>query len=107
MEMNRYQEQARRTQNPELSFAGKKLHALHGLSAEVGEIHSIYQKVFQGHTISTDALIDEIGDLLWFIAELCDVIGVSLERVGQRNIAKLMNRYPDGFTEERSLNREE
>ena len=47
MTFNTYQLLAARTMNPELTQVETILHALHGLSAEVGEIHSIYQKSYQ------------------------------------------------------------
>lgn len=50
-------------------------------------------------------VIDELGDLMWFIAEFCDVLHVSVEEVAERNIDKLRARYPEGFAEERSLHR--
>lgn len=106
MEFERYQEMARRTQNPELTLLERRLHALHGLASEVGEIHGIYQKGFQGHPVRPEDVTDELGDLLWFAAELADVLGVSLDEVAQRNVDKLIKRYPEGFSEERSLNRD-
>lgn len=102
-----YQALARRTQNKELAKADKREHALMGLMSEVGEIASIYQKKHQGHPISTSEVALELGDLLWFAAELCDVLGYDIETVAKWNIEKLRKRYPEGFDAERSLNREE
>ena len=106
MTLNEYQALARRTQNKEIMPIERRLHALHGMSAEVGEIHSIYQKFYQGHPIGTEELVKEVGDLMWFIAEFCDVIGADMEEVAEKNIAKLKDRYPEGFDAERSINRE-
>lgn len=47
----------------------------------------------------------EIGDVLWFVSELCDALDCTMEDVMKMNIEKLTNRYPEGFSEERSLNR--
>lgn len=105
MELNKYQELARRTQNPSLSLADRRMHALHGMSSEVGEIHGVYQKTFQGHMLDVEKVIDEMGDLLWFIAEMADVLGVSLEGIAQHNVNKLRKRYPEGFDEEHSIHR--
>lgn len=107
MTLREYQELARGTQNNELNFTEKESHALHGLSGEVGEIHSLYQKVYQGHALDYNKVIDEMGDLLWFISELADAICVSLDYVASHNIEKLRKRYPEGFSEYRSLHREE
>lgn len=107
MTFKEYQELARRTQNDRIMMHQKELHALHGLASEVGEIHAHYQKVYQGHVLKYDKIIDEIGDVLWFMAELADSMGVSMEEIAQHNIDKLRKRYPDGFDEEHSVHREE
>ena len=49
----------------------------------------------------------ELGDALWFLAEIATAMGVTLDEIAAMNISKLMKRYPDGFSEERSVNREE
>lgn len=90
----------------ELSDAEREMHALHGLASEMGEIHAHYQKVFQGHAMDYNEVLDEVGDLMWFIAELCDALGAKMESVASANIEKLKKRYPDGFSERASIYRE-
>lgn len=106
MTLNDYQEAARHTQNTNLSRDEQERHALYGLAAEVGEIHGLFQKQYQGHPISATNLADELGDLLWFLAELADARGVSLDWIAKRNISKLRARYPRGFDPERSVHRD-
>lgn len=103
--LNEYQEAAARTIRKDNSRIEIEYHALHGLSAEVGELHSIYQKVYQGHEAQEDHIKKELGDLLWFIAEFCFARGWELADIAQMNIDKLLARYPSGFSAERSLNR--
>lgn len=105
MTMNEYQELASRTINQSLSREQCTAHALHEISAECGEIHGHFQKLYQGHKLDENALMLEVGDLLWGIAELCTASGWMLEDVAQANIYKLKRRYPDGFSADRSLNR--
>lgn len=107
MTLNEYQRLASRTIPESMSKEDMKNHALHGLSAEVGEIHGLYQKVYQGHEIERKRIIGEGGDLLWFVAELFTAYDISLEEVGFSNIYKLWERYPNGFEAERSLHRKE
>lgn len=102
-----YQALARRTQNKELSTAGMQAHALHGMASEVGEIHGLHQKVYQGHVLNLEDAIKELGDLLWFVAEYADALNVTLDEVAWANIEKLRKRYPDGFDVEHSVHREE
>lgn len=54
----------------------------------------------------TGIMAEEAGDVLWYLAEIADALGITLEDIARRNIAKLRNRYPDGFDPERSRNRE-
>lgn len=107
MEVNQYQKLAARTINNSLEVWKKELHALHGMVGEVGELHSLYQKTYQGHKFDTEHAKKELGDLLWFIAEYCTAKGWELEEVMQINICKLIERFPNGFEEEKSLNRKE
>ena len=107
MNMREYQNLAARTINKSLNDHDMMMHALHEMAGEVGEIHSIFQKHYQGHEINEEELCLEVGDLLWGIAELCTAFGWDMGVVADRNILKLKKRYPDGFSEERSINREE
>lgn len=104
---NKYQKLAGRTINENLSWYHVKYHALHGMVGEIGEIHSLFQKVYQGHEMDEDHLKKEVGDLLWFIAELCTAYGWKMEDVMELNIEKLKARYPEGFDADHSLNRKE
>ena len=107
MTLNKYQALAARTINKDLNPDEVELHALLGMASEIGEIHGIYQKEYQGHAFDKAEVKKELGDLLWFIAEFASSLGWTLDEVASMNIAKLMKRYPDGFEEERSLNRED
>ena len=107
MTLNEYQELARRTQNNDLLKEQKQMHALHGLASEVGEIHSIFQKLYQGHKFDTDKVKDEMSDVLWFLGELADSLDIKLDDIARHNIDKLRARYPEGFDVEHSVNRPE
>lgn len=104
---NEYQKLASRTINKNLNTVEAEYHALHGMAGEVGEIHSLYQKVYQGHDMDSEHLKKELGDLLWFIAEFCTANDWKLEDIMQMNIDKLKARFPDGFDAEHSLHRQE
>lgn len=104
---NEYQMLASRTINNQLTTPAQEIHALHGIAGEIGEIHSIYQKYYQGHEKNKEHLQKELGDLLWFIAEYCTAKCWPLESIMCMNISKLKARFPEGFEEERSLNRAE
>ena len=63
---------------------------------------------FVEFTTSEDvvSIAKELGDICWYIAEAATAIGYSLEDIMQMNIDKLRKRYPEGFSAERSINRE-
>ena len=107
MKLNEYQKLAARTINKDLNSYHLEHHALHGMVGEVGELHSIYQKAYQGHNTSYEHAKKELGDLLWFIAEYCTANDWKLEDVAQMNIDKLKARFPEGFEIDKSLNRAE
>lgn len=105
MNMNEYQKLAARTIDQELLNWELESHALHGMVGEIGELHGIYQKVYQGHEADEEHLKKELGDLLWFIAEYCTANGWNLNDIARMNIDKLKARYPEGFDPEKSLHR--
>ena len=82
-----------------------------GISAEGGEFAEIVKKcIFQGKPMDDDAqyhMKRELGDIMWYIAQACIALGISLEDVLDTNIQKLEARYPDGFEAFRSENRKE
>lgn len=104
---NEYQKLAARTISFEMGYNAVETHALHGMVGEIGELHSLYQKYYQGHGFVDLHAKKELGDLLWFIAEYCTAKGWHLEDVMQMNIDKLIARYPDGFSADKSLHRKE
>lgn len=107
MTLSEYQKSAARTINPDLTPVGQEHHALYGLCSEVGEIHGLFQKVYQGHPMDETHLAKEIGDALWMLAELCTAHGFDMDEIAQMNIDKLKERYPKGFNAEQSLRRAE
>jgi NTP pyrophosphatase (non-canonical NTP hydrolase) len=79
-----------------------------GLAGEAGEICELLKKgICHRHALDRDELIKELGDVLWYAAALCSKLGVPMSDVMERNIAKLQQRYPDGYSSERSILRSE
>ena len=107
MNANEYQRLAARTINRNLTLSDQISHALHGMVGEIGELHSIYQKVYQGHPFDKDHAKKEFGDLLWFVAEYCTVNNWNLGDIMALNIDKLKLRYPEGFEADKSLHRKD
>ena len=107
MTFDEYQVAAKRTINICLTRNEVLNHSLLEMCSELGEIHGIYQKVYQGHKIKIEDLKKEVGDLLWGLAEFCTINNFRLDEIAQMNIDKLKERYPNGFEPERSVYRED
>ena len=76
------------------------LHAVIGLQGEAGELAALLQKwLWYGQEFPREQLAerikDEAGDVLWYVAELLDACGLSLQDVLEANIRKLRQRYPE------------
>ena len=79
-----------------------------GIVGEAGEVSEIVKKyIGHGHLIDIDKITKELGDVLWYIADVAAQLGIDLDDVATRNIDKLKMRYPQGFTHNDSINREE
>ncbi|HEV7127751.1 MAG TPA: nucleoside triphosphate pyrophosphohydrolase family protein [Ktedonobacterales bacterium] len=79
-----------------------------GLTGEAGEVAEVVKKhVAQGHPLDRERLLLEAGDVAWYLARLCTALDVPLSEVLRRNIDKLSERYPDGFSTQASLGRKE
>jgi len=78
-----------------------------GLTGEAGEFANLVKKLTaHGHKISPEVLADELGDVLWYVAEAASASGLNLGDLAHQNVEKLRRRYPEGFSEERSRNRD-
>ena len=106
MTINEYQQLAMTTLNKELNNDQVLLNGVMGLCGESGEVIDIVKKhISQGHDLKKDKLIEELGDVAWYLAETAYALGVDLETVLAGNIEKLKRRYPEGFSVEKSINR--
>ncbi len=106
MTINEYQQLAMTTLNKEIPQDQLIINACMGLSGECGEVNDLIKKhMFQGHPLDRDDLINELGDIAWYLAEAATALNVDLETILQGNIDKLKKRFPDGFSTEKSINR--
>lgn len=104
---NEYQEKALRTWRvPDTPYGGLITGAL-GLSGESGEVADHIKKFFaQGHELDRAHIAEEIGDVLYYVAVTAHEIGIGLDAIMEKNIDKLLKRYPRGFEVEKSVNRD-
>jgi NTP pyrophosphatase (non-canonical NTP hydrolase) len=71
-----------------------------GINAEGGEFLEIIKKmIFQGKPFNEDNrhhMIVELGDIMWYVAQACMALGVTIDEVIAGNVTKLEKRYPGG-----------
>lgn len=105
--MDEYQGLASRTARLEEMYPKDNLanFAL-GLTGEAGEVaDEIKKHVYHGHNLDIENLKGELGDVLWYLSMIAEVLELDLSEIAQKNIDKLRKRYPEGFSEEASKQR--
>lgn len=72
-----------------------------GLNGEAGEVAEKLKKIIRDHggeidATQRDALIKELGDVLWYVAACCHELDVPMQEVARRNLEKLASRKQRG-----------
>ena len=112
MTITQYQEETKRTM-PNLSDKmpddikrADEIHMILGMTTEVGEIVDPFKKCYAyNKPIDYINIKEEIGDLMWYISNLCNLNDWNLEDILETNINKLRARYPDKFDADLAINR--
>ena len=70
-----------------------------GLAGEVGEFVDEVKKGYYkpGHPLDSEVLIEELGDVLFYVSVLAAQLGVTLEEVSRLNWEKLKEREVNGM----------
>ncbi len=108
MTFGEYEDRARSAGNYSAEGIGVAYSAL-ALAGEAGELANIVKKAWwtSGKATGDETaigelvldeeasrrVIDEAGDVLWYLSAVCKACGVSLEDAARQNIAKLQDRY--------------
>lgn len=74
-----------------------------GLVGEAGEVAEAYKKAMRcidpvdvPGTCAGAAMIDELGDVLWYLTKVAMLLGTDLESVARANMVKLADRRENG-----------
>jgi NTP pyrophosphatase (non-canonical NTP hydrolase) len=72
-----------------------------GLVNEAGEVAGKIKKIFRDKDgviseADREALKSELGDVLWYLTQICTELDLSLEEVASQNITKLFDRLERG-----------
>jgi len=111
MDATEYQLAAARTliDRPDFELADSEIMIIWnavGLAGEAGEICELVKKgIFHQHGLDNAKVFKELGDLCWYLAAFCTKLGFDLGDVMDGNIAKLLTRYPNGYSTADSIAR--
>lgn len=93
-------------QGERIAYEVRLLHGAIGLATESGEILDNLKKyIYYGANLDKPNLQEELGDVLWYIALLCNELNVDMQEVMDKNIEKLKRRYGEKFSEECATSR--
>jgi NTP pyrophosphatase (non-canonical NTP hydrolase) len=82
------------------------LHMVLGIVTEAGELADAYKKYLAyGKELDYVNVQEELGDLMWYIANFCTLNNFDFEKILEINQKKLKARYPEKFTQENAENR--
>ncbi len=100
MELNHYQKEARTTAKYP-NVGTNPIYPTLGLAGEAGEVADKVKKVIRDKngvfdTETRKKIMFELGDVLWYVAQLSSELGYSLETVAHENLAKLASRAKRG-----------
>jgi len=113
MTAREYQKLANRTDAPltDKYHSMGAIHMLMGMTTEIGELMDPYKKnLAYEKPVDIVNVKEEVGDLMWYVANFCNLNGFDLEEIMETNIKKLQERYPQKFDKvlavQRNLNNE-
>jgi len=70
---------------------------LFGLAGEVGSLLAEYKKHLRdgkAHRLFRDQVSEELGDLLWYVADVATKFGLDLDQIAADNLTKTQDRWP-------------
>jgi NTP pyrophosphatase (non-canonical NTP hydrolase) len=67
--------------------------ACSGMAAEAGESLALFEKAYRkGVPVDRTVLMDELGDVLWFLTGVCNMMDIELCDVMMHNVHKINTR---------------
>ncbi len=103
MDLRTYQERTSRTDRNPGTGKEDRLISLAGLASETGELLGEYKKYLrdgESHAFFEERLSEEIGDLLWYLANVATKFDLDLGRCAEQNLVKCENRWGSPPTRE-------
>ena len=96
-----YQKQAKTTAIYPSIMGNNLIYPVIGLGGEIGEFQNKFKKIFRDKDAKiTDeikaGLVDELGDVLWYMSQVATELGVDFNQVVETNVNKLAARRAKG-----------
>lgn len=97
MDLNEYQRATRKTDRLPAHAGNGLLVPLLGLASETASLLTQYKKWLRdgaAHRLFAEQVAEELGDILWYTANLADKFDLELESIAHDNLAKTRDRFP-------------
>lgn len=107
MEIKQYSKEIKRSLAECGGLWEDNLHMLFGMFTEIGELADVFKKQHAyKKQIDWINVREEIGDILWYVINFCNINSFDIEEILDKNVEKLKARYPEKFTEHFANNRD-
>lgn len=78
-----------------------KIYPIIALAGEVGEAANLIKKELRSGSDHSKEIKEELGDILWYLANLAYDYGFDLSEIARENLVKLSERKGEGTLKER------
>ena len=87
-----------------MEYMNKNLLNIFDLNFSCSILSSMFEEK-ESFILDVKNIVEEMGDIMWFIALMCKTLNISMEDVAVNNIAKLYERYPEKYSDEDAVAR--
>src|SRR6266478_2725286 len=103
MDFDSYQKEALRTDRVPAHVGSDDVLSLIvpmlGLAGETGQLLSEYKKHLrdgEAHRLFKERVSEELGDLLWYVANVASKFDLTLDKIAEDNLRKVRDRWGEG-----------
>lgn len=100
MRIEEYQEMAKIAVQAHSNEKDEISHWVIGLTEEAGEVAGLVKhKYYNNDDVSVETIAEELGDVLWYVAAICNGLHIDMGKVAELNQAKLASRYGGEYSD--------
>ena len=98
MNLNEYQKLADKTAKKDFGSSEEEIFCWGlGISGEAGDVASCIKKTFAHKKDVKEGIKENLGDMLWYAAMICNFFEWDFREILDENVSKLKGRFPEGF----------